>query len=1110
MSGPRRTARTRIALAMASAFLGGAGSAAAQTIATLDATAGQVTVLRLGQPQAVSPSMPLQLNDILVTRQGRASVRFQSDGTVLRIGPESRVQIDENATQRDIKLFFGRIWAHVIRWKERPTRFSSGSTIAAIRGTELSIAVASDGDETQLSVLEGKVEAATDAGKLNLEGGQVATGAKGRAPALTLRAKPLDAVQWALYYPPVLYSKPGAPETAAQRASAKLATGSVEDAAKDLDQALKANPNDADALALSTIVSVATNRQDAALATAQKAVAANPKSASAQLALSYARQARFDLEGARASLESAVALEPSNALAWARLAEIRSSLGEGAASLEAARKATELEPNLARTQTVLGFSHLTQVHVDDAVAAFQKAIELDAADPLPRLGLGLARIRDGSLAEGSKELETAVSLDPGQALVRSYLGKAYFEQKRVDLVDREYDVAKQSDPNDPTPWLYDAISKQTTNRPVQALESFEKAVELNDNRAVYRSRLLLDADLASRSASLGRIFTDLGFQNRALVEGWSSLGTDPSNYSAHRLLADSYAALPRHEIARVSELFQSQMLQPLNTTPIQPSLGESNLFLISSQGPGALAFNEFNPLFNRNQVNAQGSFLIAEDDTLAGEGILSGIHKKLSFSAGYSGFKTDGFREGNNQDDQIANVFLQTELSPSTSLQAEFRYRDLETGDLGLRFYENDFSPLQTEATNSTSIRFGLRQEFGPSVTLLASYMHADKDIDFGLPEPDLLQSFALVREEKSDSVEAQLLFRSPKAKVVAGGGYFDIDAQETTSFAIEDPDFGFEDITSGDSKIEHANLYAYAYVTPAKNLTLTLGASGDLFEETGEFFSDFRIPGLPPDQPVPIEPPPVLGEKNKFNPKAGLSWGLTSGTTLRGAWFKTLKRTLITDQTLEPTQVAGFNQFYDDPSATESEVWGAALDQKFGRKIFGGVEYTERDLTIPQLLLEDGITWTLSEKPGEERRARAYLFGAAHPWVTLGAEYQYEKSELDPELFFSFSTVTTHRVPLSLRFFHPSGISAYVGTTYLKQEGEFRPSAEFDFVPGDRSFWIVDAALRYRLPKRYGFLVAGVNNLTDETSPYEATDSRNLGIRPGRVIYGRVVLAVP
>ena len=1096
---------------LALAVMVGLGSpAAAQEFATLEVTGGQVTVVRLGQPQAASPSMALQLNDVLVTRQGRASVRFLSDGTQLRVGPDSRVQINESAKERDVTLFFGRLWAHVIRWKERPTRFSTGSTIAAIRGTELSLAVASDGNETQLSVLEGHVEAQTDAGKLNLQGGQVATAAKGRAPAITLRARPLDAVQWALYYPPVLYTKPGAPETLSQRASAKLAAGSVEDAGKDLDEALKANPNDADALALKTIISVATNRQDLALATAQKAVAADPKSATAQIALSYARQSKFDLQGARASLEKAVQLDPTNALAWARLAEIRSSLNERGASLEAARKATDLEPNIARTQTVLGFSYLTRVRTGEATAAFRKAIELDSADPLPRLGLGLARIREGHLAEGSREIETAVSLDPGQSLVRSYLGKAYFEQKRTALVDREYDVAKRADPKDPTPWLYDAISKQTTNRPVEALGDIKTAIELNDNRAVYRSRLMLDSDLAARSASLGRIYADLGFQNLALVEGWSSVNTDPSNFSAHRLLADSYAALPRHEIARVSELFQSQMLQPLNTTPIQPSLGESNLFLISSQGPGALAFNEFNPLFNRNQATAQGSFLIGEDATLAGEGILSGIYQKLSFSAGYSGYKTDGFRENNSQDDKIANAFVQAELSPSTSLQAEVRHRNLETGDLGLHYYENDFSPLQTEQTDSASVRVGLRQEFGPAVTFLASYMHSDKDIDFALPDPDLGQSFTLGRKEKADSVEGQVLFRSPKVKVVAGGGYFDIGSDETTSFEIQDPDFGFTDITTGDSKIKHTNLYAYAYITPAKNLTLTLGASGDLFDETGDFFSDFRLPGLPPDQPVPIEPPPVLGEKNKFNPKAGLSWSLKSGTTLRAAWFKTLKRTLVTDQTLEPTQVSGFNQFFDDPSATESEVWGVAIDQKVGKKLFGGVEYAERDLTIPHLLLEDGVTWTLTEKPGNERLARAYFFLAPHPWLTLGAEYQYENFELDPELFFSFSKVKTHRVPLSVRFFHPSGFGAYVRATYLQQEGEFRPVNEFDFVPGNRDFWVVDAALRYRLPKRYGFLVAGVNNLTDERSTYEATDSRNLGIRPGRVVYARVVLALP
>jgi hypothetical protein len=54
------------------------------------------------------------------------------------------------------------------------------------------------------------------------------------------------------------------------------------------------------------------------------------------------------------------------------------------------------------------------------------------------------------------------------------------------------------------------------------LQHLQESMRLNDNRAVYRSRLLLDSDLAARSASLARIYNDLGFQQRALVEGWKS------------------------------------------------------------------------------------------------------------------------------------------------------------------------------------------------------------------------------------------------------------------------------------------------------------------------------------------------------------------------------------------------------------------------------------------------------------------------------------------------------------------------------------------------------------------------------------------------------------
>ncbi|MFI5183539.1 MAG: tetratricopeptide repeat protein, partial [Vicinamibacteria bacterium] len=1019
--------------------------------------------------------------------------------------------------------------------------------------------VSVQGDETQLSVLEGRVLAENDAGSLMISGGQVAVARKGAAPVLRTQVRPRDAVVWALYYLPVIDFKadqagadkgwPGRARESADaymkgdlkkaidslegvsaqeineprfftyRASLLLALGKVDEAGKDIERALQIAPNDSEALSLEAVGAVVNNENDKALDAAQKAVAADPKSATAEIALSYARQARFDLEGARQSLDTAVRLKPEDALAWARLAEIRSSFGELAGALEAAKKASDLDPNLARTQTVLGYAYLTQVKTREAREAFEKALKLDQADPLPRLGLGLAKIRDGQLDEGSKEIEVAVSLDPGQALLRSYLGKAYFEAKREPLVQREYGLAKESDPKDPTPWLYDAIDKQTTNRPVEALSSLQQAIDLNDDRAVYRSRLLLDSDLAARGASLGRIYSDLGFQDLALVEGWDSVNTDPSNYSAHRLLADSYQALPRHEIARVSELFQSQMLQPLNTTPIQPSLGESNLFLISSQGAGSLAFNEFNPLFNRNQANVQGSFSLGQDNTWSGEGIASGIYDKASFSAGYSAFNTDGFRVNDSQDDKIANGFAQVELSPSTSIQGEVRYRKLDTGDLGLRFFDDDFNPLESDTTKATSERFGVRQELGPGLTLLGSYMHQEKDIASLVP--DLTGAgfdFNLIGNDKADSVEGQALFRSAKFKVVGGAGYFHIDSNETLSIGgLLAP---LTVVTATDSTIAHGNLYAYSYLSPVRDLTITLGASADLFDETGTATVNVLFPGVPTGEPAPT-PAALLGKRNQANPKAGIMWTSKSGTTLRAAAFSTLKRTLVTDQTLEPTQVAGFNQFFDDPSATKAWVYGGAIDQKFGKKVFGGVEYSRRDLTIPQTQADDNGNLVAHRWDGNESDVRAYLFAAPHPWLSLSAEYQYEDFKANPGLLGVPASpldykVKNNWVPLSARFFHPSGFSASVTATYLNQDGQFLTvdnSGTSVFVPGQKDFWVVDAGLRYRLPKRYGFVAVGVNNLNNERSTYEAgaiSPATNFRIRPGRVVFGRIVLAFP
>ena len=75
----------------------------------------------------------------------------------------------------------------------------------------------------------------------------------------------------------------------------------------------------------------------------------------------------------------------------------------------------------------------------------------------------------------------------------------------------------------------------------------------------------------------------------------------------------------------------------------------------------------------------------------------------------------------------------------------------------------------------------------------------------------------------------------------------------------------------------------------------------------------------------------------NKFNPKLGLTWQALENTTLRAAAFQTVARNWSTSQTIEPTQVAGFNQFYNDAFGTKSTNYGLALDQVFTADLAAG-----------------------------------------------------------------------------------------------------------------------------------------------------------------------------
>ena len=758
-------------------------------------------------------------------------------------------------------------------------------------------------------------------------------------------------------------------------------------------------------------------------------------------------------------------------------------------ALKAAQQAVALEPNLARTQTVLGFAYLTQVKTRKAKEAFEKAIALDQADPLPRLGMGLAIIRDGELKEGSRDLEIAASLDPNNALIRSYLGKAYYEEKRGELDEREFEVAKQLDPNDPTPWFYSAMrSRPPTGRLRPCTTCKRQSNSTTTGPSI--ARVCYSIPTWPRAVPARRASTAIWASSSSR---WSKAGNRSTpirrNYSAHRFLADSYSALPRHEIARVSELLQSQLLQPINITPIQPRLAESNLFLISAGGPGGLSFNEFNPLFNRNGYAIQASGLVGEHDTYAGEGVLSGIAGSASYSIGYAHFETGGFRKNADQEDGIFNAFFQQELTSQTSIQAEYRYRHIEHGDLSLRFFPEDFFPSERSTEERHTVRLGARHALSPSSVILGSFMY--QDAKFSLRDDQVGEPITFVsleRPETAFSIELQHLFRSRFLNLTSGTGYFDINGRVDQVTGLDlPPPIGPEISSTASTDLDHFNAYVYSYINLLKNVSFTVGLSIDVLSGGS------------------LE----VGDQTQVNPKFGITWEPIRGTTLRAAAFRVLKRTLITDQTLEPTQVAGFNQFFDDFNGTESWRYGAAIDQRFTKDLFGGVEFSKRDLEFKVVDIisdpEDPESKTLN---ADEALACAYLFWTPHPWLAFRVDYMFERFEQD--VLTDRTEIDTHRVPLGINFFHPSGMSASLAATYWNQDGTFQRITTGEIEAGSDKFWTVDTAINYRLPKRYGFITIGATNLFDQDFKFFDRDAQNSVIQPTRTVFGKVTLAFP
>ena len=1121
-SASRRSRQLRSpALAGVLLVLSGVGQAAgpcAPALARVVSVEGSVELRRAGAgwEAADRHSILCAGDSVRVQRRSRAALVLTNE-TTLRLDQGTELTLPGAGENKPMLLEQGSGGVHVLTRTPKPFSVKTPFVNANVEGTEFAVSVADQ--SASIVVHEGHVVAANSSGSTTLASGEAATAARDEAPRRGVPVRAADAATWTLHFPTIfdyrIASRSGAAagQPAWQRsidryrggqvvealqaleegpagssaqwltyhASLLLLVGRMDVAGPEIERALQIEPGNSDAHALLAIVAVVRNDKDEGLARARKAVELDPASPAALVSLSYAQQAQFRIDDALASVRQATALDAGNALLWARLAELEMSTGRLGAALTAAQRAVALDPNVARTQSVLGFAHLAQLNVETAKASFDQAIDRDQGDPLPWLGLGLARIREGEIAAGRSDLEVAAVLDPQNSLVRSYLGKAYQEEQRSGLAGDQFRLAVQRDPADPTPHFYEALRLQAEGQPVGALGDLDQSIRLNDNRAAYRSRLLLDQDLAVRSISLARIYDSLGFERLGLAEASASMLYDPANFSSHAFLSDVYGRLPRHEIARVSEALQGQLLASGSANPVQPSLLIAGSALWSDFFQGAASGGRV-ALFERESYRLTTAAVLGNEGKRGAEAILSGVRGAFSYSLGTLRLDSDGYRPNNDLHHEAQDAFVQFAVTPALSLQFELRSERLANGDLTLDFDPDTFRSDRRHLKQQ-SARLGMHLSDSPASHWLASASRLrwreDQNIFFN-DEGGNTHTLDTNVENRGYQAELQYLHRAGLGTVVGGAGSARIDGHDG---------FGFDGAPGpfSDGKIRQDNLYVYANLLPEGPVSVTLGLSYDAHEELA-----FKVA--------------------RFNPKFGLRWQAGEALSIRAAAFSTVNRTITGSQSIEPTQVAGFNQFFDDTNGTRTSRYGVAADYRASDSVRVGGEISARDVWRPQILGDTG-EMVIYEKQ-REKTANAYMYWTASRQLVATAGAEWDDFGRTPNVNVGPTplALTTLVLPFSARYFTSGGTSLRVGVNAVRQRVERLPA--FAANAGKDSFATVDGEITFRLPNGKGSFALQGRNLGGTKFHYVDESFRKLTpelprFSPARSVFASVSLAL-
>lgn len=1127
----------------------GAGPSEATTSAPVSATtvrSDQVRVLEFIGRVEVWPAQSAQWRPLTVTNSwvlspgdqlrtgpdSRATLQF-SDHSVFRLNQDSRIEI--RPVDRGVRSLLLRVGELFFLDREKPARFrlESPTTTSAIRGTEFLLAVAADESTTTLTLFDGAVDFSGGGQTAAVTSGHEATWKEG-AP-LEVRSLILapNRVQWALYYPAALEpSELGLSAEESARFDKTLRhyrAGDVPAALAACPAASRGDPEglSAGAQAFVAALRLAAGRTETADAllrddpgrtrspwaqSLREVLAATrfeeladlptPTSVSEGVARSYYLQSRAHLVEARDAARAAVERGPETGFAWVRLAELEWSLGRRAAATAALAEGRQRSPRDPRGWMLQGYLELAAHRSSRAREAFEEARRLDGSVGEVWLGLGLVARAAGDAELARQHFETAAALEPTRAILRSYLARALGDLREDALAEREFDLAVKLDPADPTAWFYRGLWAQSNRRLNEAVRDLETAVDRNDNRAVFRSRLGLDEDRAARRADLSLSYAEVGLNEVAERSASRAVMDRYADFSGHLFRARSlaYREDPGRfeltwEAARQNQLLVANLLAPANGSTLA-------LQLVPQDVDPALDGNGFG-------ATTLATYRSGGDWEAAAS--LYGTAGRLGYAVDGQIASLSGDQRPQGQDLQAFSVQAKQELTAADGVYVQAGYLHREGGDLSRLFDPAAaIRGYQFEESEAPSAYLGYHRAWSPEQHTLVLVSRIEDQLALRNPAPEMLflkqRGGAVVSLEADPffasrvdttfpltSVEVQHLVETDSHTLVLGARYqageFDVEESlvrsPATAFLIPR------------SRPDYADAAGYAYYTWRgwQPLRVTAGVA----------FEDVRTPANL------AWPPLAAGETETTHvaPKLGLAYTPWKGGYLRAAYTESVGgQDFAPSLRLEPSELAGFVQSGRGwlPASTaglgagqRQRLYGVGLDQSWSQGTYAGVQTTvvesrgRRSLGVVSntgLLPVPDSTGQLSQDLDfREQEVAAYIgqllgerwsFGARYAWSHAQMETGYP--DLSPSLpgvseFSADTSSDLHRVQLFGRFHHENGLFA----EWLSEWWSQRVAGYADGADPTEDFWQHHVWVGYRFPHRRAEVRFGVLNLTGQ-----------------------------